>query len=200
MVGLTPTGRLAGPEEYWLAVSGSPDEVSSVLMSEPFNSLDVRSRSAKFSALASDPVALGIIGALALGFIAAATFAAIGFAVSATVSARERLTEIALLRALGLSPAQLGRWLAGEQAMLVLVSIGLGTSIGLLLTAVILPLVSLTQSGDPAFPPVEVLFPWDQILRLDIAILITLGIVVLAMTFTMRRIGLGSALRMGEDR
>lgn len=200
MAGLTPTGRLVTASEYWLALSGSTDDVATVLSGEPFHSLSVESRASRFAALASDPVALGIIGALALGFVAAAIFAVIGFAVSATVSARERLTEIALLRALGLSPGQLGRWLAGEQAMLVLVSIGLGTLIGLLLTAVILPLVSLTQSGSAAFPPVEVVFPWDQIVRLDTAVLVSLAVVVVAMTFAMRRIGLGSALRMGEDR
>mgnify|MGYP006176450989 CR=1 FL=1 len=44
-----------------------------------------------------------IIGVLTIGVVAAGLFAVVGFVVSAAVSARERVTEFALLRALGLS-------------------------------------------------------------------------------------------------
>ena len=69
-------------------------------------------------ALATDPVALGIIGVLGIGVVAAGLFAVVGFIVSAAVSARERVTEFALLRALGLSSSQLSGWLSLENATL----------------------------------------------------------------------------------
>ena len=51
--------------------------------------------------LETDPVPLGVIGALGIGALAAMAFASIGFVVSATVSTSERLGEFALLQALG---------------------------------------------------------------------------------------------------
>jgi ABC-type antimicrobial peptide transport system permease subunit len=149
--------------------------------------------------LVSDPVALGTIGALTVGFVAAAMFAAVGFAVSATVSARERLIEFALLRALGLSRRQLGAWLIVEQGVLVVMSLALGTLVGIVLTAVILPLIALTQDGRAAVPDVIVIYPWRAVLGLELAVVSVLGAIVAVLTALLRRIGLGSLLRLGDD-
>src|ERR687897_938341 len=82
--------------------------------------------------LATDPVALGIIGVLSIGVVAAGLFAVVGFIVSAAVSARERVTEFALLRALGLSSGQLSGWLSLENATLAVISLVAGSGLGLL--------------------------------------------------------------------
>jgi ABC-type antimicrobial peptide transport system permease subunit len=131
--------------------------------------------------------------------VAAAVFATVGFAVSATVSARERLKEFALLRALGLSPKQLVSWLSLEQGVLVVLSLALGTLVGFVLTALVLPLVSLTQTGANTIPEVIILFPWEIVLKLELAVLAILGLTVLVMTALLRRIGLGSLLRLGDE-
>jgi hypothetical protein len=79
--------------EWWLAVDpGTSATVAAALAAPPFRSGSVDTIDDRNRALATDPVALGIIGALAIGFIAAALFAIVGFIVSAAVSARERLT------------------------------------------------------------------------------------------------------------
>ncbi len=188
-----------GASEYWMSVDGDDSMVVAELASPPLNSSGVQSRRELADQLVSDPVALGTIGALTLGFVAAAVFAAVGFAVSATVSARERMVEFALLRALGLSGRQLGLWLAVEQGALVLVSLGLGTLIGIVLTATLLPLVSLTQTGEPAVPAVIVEYPWTAIIGLELAVVAVLAVIVVVMTVLLRRVGLGSLLRLGED-
>ncbi|HEY6634058.1 MAG TPA: ABC transporter permease [Acidimicrobiia bacterium] len=193
--GLSPPGVGA----YWMSAEGDDSLVVAQLTSPPLNSSNVQSRTELASQLVSDPVALGAIGALTLGFVAAAVFAAVGFAVSATVSARERMVEFALLRALGLSGRQLGLWLAVEQGALVLVSLGLGTVIGIVLTATLLPLVSLTHTGDPAMPAVIVEYPWPAIVGLELAVVAVLAVIVVVMTVLLRRVGLGSLLRLGED-
>ena len=113
-------------------------------------------------ALATDPVALGVIGALSIGVAAAAAFAIVGFIVSAAVSARERVTEFALLRALGLSSGQLSGWLSLENATLAVISLVAGTALGLLIAWVALPFVTVTRSAETAFPPVEVAVPVDD--------------------------------------
>jgi ABC-type antimicrobial peptide transport system permease subunit len=199
MMGYEPGYGLAPVDEYWLAAGGDVDDAVAGLRAPPINSFRVDTLESLTNRLVSDPVALGTIGALTVGFVAAAIFAAVGFAVSATVSARERLIEFALLRALGLSPRQLGRWLILEQGVLVLASLVLGTLIGVVLTAFLLPLVTLTQGGRPAVPDVLVIYPWTTVIWLELAVVGVLGLIVAVLTVVLRRVGLGSMLRLGED-
>lgn len=193
-------GRVLTSEEWW--VSAGSEQVPAVvdaLQSAPFFSTRVEDRFDRGATLQSDPVALGIIGALSLGFVAAILFAAIGFAVSAAVSARERLTEFALLRALGLSPKQLSSWLSLENGLLVLISLVGGTLLGVLMAWLILPLVSLTQAAARTMPEVIVVVPWGSIFWLEVATIVILLVVVVVLTLALRRVGLGSLLRLGEE-
>jgi ABC-type antimicrobial peptide transport system permease subunit len=186
--------------EYWLTTTGDDDaELVSILDGEPFESVNVDSIEDRTNSLTTDPVALSTIGALTLGFVAAAVFATVGFAVSATVSARERIREFALLRALGLSPGQLGSWLSLEQGALVIVSLALGTLVGTLVTYLILPLVSLTQDGSNAIPDITIILPWGAVAKLELAVLAVLAVLVAVTTLLLRRLGLGSLLRLGDE-
>ncbi len=193
-------GRILDPEEWWVATTpGKSDNVATALQKPPYSSPKAQTRSDRNLTLRTDPVALGIIGALSLGFVAAALFAAIGFAVSSAVSARERLTEFALLRALGLSTRQLSSWLTLENGLLVFFSMASGTVLGLLLAFFILPLVSLTQAAVQTVPAITVVIPWRSIVLLEATSLVALAIVVIILATMLRRIGLGSSLRLGEE-
>jgi ABC-type antimicrobial peptide transport system permease subunit len=119
--------------------------------------------------------------------------------VSAAVSARQRRTEFALLRALGLSGRQLSITLWLENGSLVLVSLLAGTGLGLLIAWLVLPFVTVTQRAAAPVPPVLVQVPWDRILLLDGISAVALGIAVVVIGWVLRRIGVGSVLRMGED-
>ncbi|HEX2626855.1 MAG TPA: FtsX-like permease family protein, partial [Candidatus Limnocylindrales bacterium] len=95
-------------DEWWLAASpGQADSLAAALATAPFGRPDLISATGRARALSTDPVALGIIGALTLGFVTTGLFAIVGMTVSAGVSARQQRTEFALLRALGLSGRQL---------------------------------------------------------------------------------------------
>jgi predicted lysophospholipase L1 biosynthesis ABC-type transport system permease subunit len=132
---LTMPGTLfASPNEYWLAVDDErAAAVAETLREIPFQSAMVAPQHERAQILRTDPVALGMIGALSIGFVAAIVFALIGFVTSAAVSVRERLTEFALLRAIGLSPRQLAGWLLLEHGFLLAVSLVFGTLLGLAL-------------------------------------------------------------------
>lgn len=187
-------------DEHWIRTGDrASSEVTEALLAAPYESFRVVDRAGVADDRKTDPVALGTMGSMALGFISAAVFAAVGFAVSATVSARERVTEFALLRALGLSNRQLGLWLTLEQGVLVATSLALGTLIGLLLSWLILPLVSVTQAGEIPIPAVTVSHPWTTIMWLELAVVSALVITVIALAVLLRRMGLGSLLRLGED-
>jgi hypothetical protein len=172
--------------EWWLT-SADPAlaERTSVLTTPPYRAQEVVIQEAVASDLASDPVALGIVGALALGSIAALAFAAIGFVFTATVSADERAAEFALLRALGLSPRQLSWWLTIEHAALMAFGILAGTAIGLLLAPLVLPFAGFTTTGLPAVPEPVVVVPWIALAPLYLT---SIALVLLVAVLVARRL------------
>jgi hypothetical protein len=199
-------GTAIEADEWWLATSpgtsdGQPiaDAIQRARAGGPLSGAAVLSRAATRDRLVSDPIALATIGALSLGFVVAGLFAVIGLAVSAAVSARQRKTEFALLRALGLAPNQLSRWLWLENVAVILISIPAGTLLGLVICWVVLPFVTLTQSGGVPFPPVVVDVPWASVFVLEAISVGALALTLLALTRWMRGLGVGSVLRMGED-
>jgi hypothetical protein len=187
-------------DEWWLAADDeSRESVIEVLTQPPIGSRSVLSTVDRNRALATDPVALGIIGALGIGFVAAALFAVVGFMVSAAVAARERIAEFALLRALGLSSGQLSIWLALENAALAVVSLAAGTALGLVIAWVVLPFITVTQGAATPFPPVAVDVPWATIAVLEVLGVGALAVTVIVLAWLLRRTGLASVLRMSED-
>jgi FtsX-like permease family len=188
------------PTEWWLkADDAAASAFSGRASSGTFARAVVISRAGRTSTLSSDPLALGIIGALTLGFIVAGLFAVIGLAASAAVSARQRRGEFALLRALGLSGGQLSGWLWLENASLVLVSLLAGTGLGLLIGWVVLPFITVTEQAAVPFPPVIVEIPWSTILVLEAITAAALALTVVGLAAVLRRAGVGSVLRMGGE-
>jgi len=194
------TAGIRNADEWWLSVD--PDQsarVATALSADPFDSPTVVSALDRTHSLSTDPVALGIIGALVLGFVATAIFALVALVVSAAVSARQRRTEFALLRALGLSGGQLSRWLWLENGSLVVISLICGTAVGVVISWIALPFITVTQQATTPVPPVVVDLPWDRIIALDVIVLVAMGIAVAVLAVVLRRLAIGSALRMGED-
>lgn len=193
-------------DEWWLDLDGAAPVSSASLAAVETARVNgvlagatVASREGTRQRLSTDPLALATIGALALGFAVAGLFAVIGLTVSAAVSARQRRTEFALLRALGLSPNQLSGWLLLENGSLVVVSLAAGTLLGLVIGWVVLPFITVTQGGAIPFPPVLVDVPWSSILVLEVVSIVALAVTLALLARSMRRAGVGSVLRMGED-
>lgn len=203
---LTDTRR---PDEWWLDLATGDavdeqgvavaDEVSRTLVAPPFGSFSVTTLAGRLRNLLSDPVAVGIIGALGIGAIAAALFALVGLAVAASVSARQRQNEFALMRALGLSRRQLSGWLWLENGSLAVVSVLIGTALGALIAWVVLPSVTMTADGRPPTPPVIVTMPLPTIALLGLAAAVATAILVVIMAAGLRRAGIGNVLRASED-
>ena len=127
----------------------------------PIAATEVVGRASLTRSLASDPVSLGIIGALALGALAALAFASIGFLVSATVTSSERVTEFAILRALGLSARELSAWVSLENAFLLVFGLRRrAPSSAIVLAWLVLPFATLTETGEAAVPTPDIVVPW----------------------------------------
>ena len=191
--------RVIEPSEWWLAARGDDSgALAHRLRAAPFRSQDVVSRVEREHLLLEDAVPLGVIGALALGFAAAAAFAAVGFAASATAAARQRTLEFAVLRSLGLRTRQLSGWVGLESALVVVFSLIGGTALGLLVSWLVLPYVALGASGATPVPPVELAVPWPTIVWLELALLATLAVIGAAQLRLVRGLRLAPALRSAE--
>jgi hypothetical protein len=195
------SGDVPRPTEWLLdAAPGRERAVAQALRAPPYSSAEVVDRVGMTDRLTRDPVALGISGALTLGFVAAAVFAVVGFAVSAAVSTSERTTEFAVLRSLGLSSRQLSAWLALEGGITVLLALLGGILLGGVVAWLVLPFVSLAGEGGRPFPEVIVELPWEAVALLAGSLLAVLALVVGVQLLLLRRLALAPALRAGETR
>jgi FtsX-like permease family len=194
------TGTVRLPDQSLIDVApGRERAVAALLRAPPFSSSEVVDRAGVEDRLTRDPVALGISGALSLGFVAAAVFAVVGFAVSAAVSTAERTTEFAVLRSLGLSERQLSGWLALEGGLTAAFALLAGLTLGALVAWLVLPFVSLAGEGGRPFPEVVVAVPWQTVAILAGGLAAALVVVLAVQLLLLRRLALGSALRAGES-
>ena len=190
-------GLVVQPSSWWLE-TGRDREVAEQLRATPFRSLGVVSSSERERALLEDPAALSVIGALTLGFVVAAAFAAVGFAASAAASTRSRMLEFAVLRSLGLRTSQLSGWIGLESALVVALSLLAGTALGLLVAWLVLPYATLGASGEAPAPPVRVAVPWPTVLWLELAVLGALVLIAGVQVAFVRRLRPAPILRSGE--
>lgn len=188
------TGSTVDPAEWWLSTA-DPKATAVAIAAGPDPGATVISRSGLQSSLLGDPSALGVIGLLGLGSVAAMIFAAIGFVVSAAISTSERAGELALLRALGLSTGQVSRWLSFEHAALLVVGIGAGIGLGALLAWLVLPYATLTRTGAPALPVPVVVVPLDGLLPIVAVAVAILILTTAALRSQLGGVRLGNVLR-----
>ncbi len=146
------------------------------------------------------PLGGALQGALILGFAAALVFAAIGFAVNTAVSARERMGEFAILRALGVRGRQVFGLVAVEQAFLVGIGLAGGLLLGVVVARLVVPHVVLTVSATTPYPPAHVIVRWPVVFAMLAAIVVLLTVVLLLLVRSLRRGGAGQAMRLGADR
>ncbi|MEJ7725457.1 MAG: ABC transporter permease [Actinomycetes bacterium] len=191
-------GVTTTPSEWWLA-SSAPGVTAAALQAAPQLATEVVVHDQLVEQYQQDPLGATTLGALLAGFVAALGFAAVGFTLNLVIGARERLTELAVLRALGVSRRQVLGMLLVEQAFLIGISLGAGLLIGVAVSALVVPLVVLSPSALQVLPPVLLDVPWLTLGITAVATAVALGGLVVLAANRLQRGGLGSALRLGED-
>lgn len=187
------------PTEWWLATRDRAG-TAAALAAHPSWAATVTDRVALRHRLRDAPLGGALQGALLLGFAAALVFAVIGFAVNTAVSARERGTEFAILRALGVDGRQVLGLVAVEQAFLVGMGLAGGLLLGIVVARLVVPHVVLTVSATAPYPPAHVIMRWPVVLAMLAAIVVLLTVVLLLLVRSLRRGGPGRLVRLGEDR
>ncbi|MET8155105.1 FtsX-like permease family protein [Sphaerisporangium sp. NPDC005289] len=191
--------RAAG--EWWMATrDGDTAAAATELAHHPEWDQTVVDLGSLTQRLRDDPLASGLQGALILGFVAALIFAVLGFLVNAAVAARERTAEFAILRALGMSFQQIFGLLAVEQTFLIGLSLAGGTVLAIAVASLVVPHIVLTGQAVSVTPSVLLDIPWPATAALLAVVAALLFAIVGGLARSLRRQGLGRALRIGEDR
>lgn len=166
-------GESVPPTEWWLATE-RPAQVAQTLRARPdMDPAQVVVRDEIAEELRDDPFGAGPEAAFTAAAGVAAALAALGFAVSATGSLRERDAEFAVLRALGAPRRRLARTIAVEQGVLVTLALVVGTALGTVLARAVIPLVVLTSEAARPVPGVLVELPVPHVVVLLGAVAVT---------------------------
>ncbi|WP_327717164.1 ABC transporter permease [Streptomyces sp. NBC_00490] len=159
-------GESVTPTEWWLRTD-RPAEVASALRDRTdMDPAQVVVRDEIAEELRDDPFGAGPEAAFTAAAGVAAALAALGFAVSAAGSLRERDPEFAVLRALGAPRRRLGRTIALEQGVLVTLALSVGAVLGTVLARAVIPLVVLTTEATRPVPEVLVELPVPRVVVL----------------------------------
>ena len=205
------------PVNYvWLRTSDDASAIANVRNALTKNDPQVNpllDRRALVDSLNSDPLTLDLIGELVLGASTALLLALLGNLLASWLSARNRLTNFAILRALGTSPAQVASVLTWEQGIIYITALVLGVLFGTLLSFITIPALvfssvptngptSGTNNGEfyalQHILPVQIVVP----LSLIVALVVLVGICLVTLSMMVRVVTqpeLSQALRLNED-
>lgn len=205
------------PANYvWLRTSDDPAVVAhvrKVLQASKLHLDNLYDRRALIDALQADPLYLHLIVILALGTTAALLLALMGNLLASWLSVRRRLTNFAVLRALGATPKQVAGVLMWEQGIVYAAALLTGLVFGWVLSATAVPALVFTSvpassvlnelSTNQFYSlqqavPVHVVFPIS--LGIAIGVLVAICAIVLGMMmWVVLHPSMNQKLRLHED-
>ncbi|MEV5434857.1 ABC transporter permease [Streptomyces sp. NPDC052682] len=189
------SGAGVPPTEWWLRTApGEAAAVAAALRARPdVEPSQVVVRAEIAEELRDDPFGAGPEAAFAAAAVAAAALTAVGFAVSAAGSLRERAAEFAVLRALGASRRRLARVIVVEHGVLVGLALAVGALFGTVLARAVIPLILLTPQATRPVPDALVELPPGRVAVL-LAAVAAVPLLVTAV-LTLRRADAVASLR-----
>jgi len=193
--------RMGGmyPYDVWLATE--PDSLETIVAALNERGAPVVAAwdaRARILAAQQRPGRQGLFGLLTFGFGAAALLTVTGLALHALLTFRERRVELGVLRAIGLSAGQMQRYLAGSQALLLVLGLAAGTLLGASAGELFVPFLQADAGTHPHTPPFIARIAWSEIALVyalfAAAALATIG----ATLIILRRMRLAEAIKLGE--
>ncbi|MBK9715164.1 MAG: ABC transporter permease [Kouleothrix sp.] len=188
------------PYDVWIArePGATIDEISAGVRGKGISLVDVRDAATLIAEEQTQPKRQGLFGLLSVGFIAAGALTLLGFLLSALITARRRAIELGVLRALGMSGAQVAAELVIEQVLLVAAGVGAGTGIGLLAAQLVVPLLQVGAGPHPGVPAVPPQIAWGQVSLIYLVFAAALLLTLLALSWTLGRMKLFQAVKLGD--
>jgi putative ABC transport system permease protein len=140
------------------------------------------------------PERQGLFGLLSIGFATAAGLTVLGFLLYSVVSFRRRFIELGMLRAVGLSVAQMATFLTVEQALIILSGGAVGTGLGVWASQLFIPFLQVGLQT----PPFIVRIAWSDLLIIYAIFGAILAVAVVVLVGLLVRMRMFEAIKLGE--
>jgi putative ABC transport system permease protein len=147
------------------------------------------------ASVGDDPLTSGMYGVVSVGFLTAIGLALLGLIAYAYLVLQQRLPEVAIIRALGLSKDQVRILLILEEVFLLGAAVLNGLIVGLLTTQFFLPYLPIATN---VVPPFVIVMPWGSIGAFVLAIFLVFFLCLSIHVSLLLRMQLGRVLRLGE--
>ncbi|MBD2868522.1 ABC transporter permease [Paenibacillus arenilitoris] len=189
------------PYEVWLKLKegSSSEDVYQAVTDKGYDITSLADANQERIRAVNDPFQLAINGVMTLDFLISIVITFVGFLLYWVLSLFARTLQFGILRAMGISIFQLIGMLIAEQLLISGAAILLGVLNGNLTSRLFVRLFEMSFDKRTQILPFEVTFnPSDQVgLYVIVTIMMVLGIGILG--FTVSRIRIHQALKLGED-
>lgn len=197
--------------EFWMRTTNNAAQHAQLMkqLSRPdiipqFNAdTQIFSLADQLSSIVANPISAGMRGLLLVGAVTAALLAILGSIVQSLLATRQRARQFAVMRTVGMSGRQLTSLLLGEQVIVYLFGLIGGTLLGLLLATATLPFLQFSDTtintARLGVPSYTLVFNGQTALYFYVALVVAFIIALLIAARYATSIGLGKALRLGED-
>jgi putative ABC transport system permease protein len=188
-----------GPREHEHIIAREHEDVLAALQAPSHRKVVVHDGHELAGARKDDPLRTGLFGALSVGFVAASVLSVLGFLLYAITTIQARALQFGVLRATGLSIAQLVGLLSTEQLTLIGVGILLGTALGAGAGWMFTRFLQVSIIARESVPPFLIVTPWSTIFRLYVILVVVFLVALVASVHLLRRMRVHAVLRLGEQ-
>lgn len=197
---LFETWGMLQPYEVWLntAATASTDEIVGGINRLGVSVVRVRDTQADINQALITPARQGVLGMLSIGFLASSALTVIGFCLFAVFSYRERFIQLGVLRAIGLSIAQMRTSLGLELAGLIVLGVSCGSGIGMFIAILFIPYLPVSTGTGVEILPQITQIAWSKMILVYLlfSLVLLLGLVLLV--YFLRKIKIFQAIKLGE--
>ena len=188
------------PYDVWARTEPGvdPEAIEEKLLDYDIRVMAIRGSREAIEGEQERPERTGVFGILSVGFIAAALLTVLGFLLHTLISFRQRYIEFGVLRAIGLSVAQMISFLSIEQLVLIAAGITAGTGLGVWVSRLFIPFLQVGTDRNIDIPPFVVLVAWDDILKIYAVFGIMLVAAVGGMIWFLLHLKIFEAVKLGE--
>ena len=194
--------ELGGPVPYyvWLAVDSGVDAagLSAGIEGAGFTILELQDARARIVEAQGRPERIGLFGFLSLGFIVTTLLSMLALGTHAFLLYRQRFIQLGIMRAIGLSSAQVAAALAGEQMLVTLLSIVGGGVLGLITSRLFIPFMQIGRVEADLVPPFIVIIDWQSAGLLMLALVAAAATITMGVVWLLSRLQLFQAIKLGE--
>ncbi len=154
---------------------------------------------ARIERVQAQPERQGLFGILSIGFIASSLVTVLGFFLYTLFAYQRRITELGILRAVGLSKNAMMASVAWELGLLIVSGLGLGIGLGLVVSGLYIPYLQFSPDRSELVPPYVVEIAWSEITQITVLFLVTFVAILAILLVVLSRMRIFEAVKLGES-